>query len=64
MKTYEIRKSTTVKNRWYVYIDGKMHTFFSTKRAAKASIEIEKIRDNGELWNPLHPRWGELMTKF
>lgn len=64
MKSYEIKKSATVRNRWYVYINGEIHTYFSTKRACKACIEIEKIKDNGELWNPLHPRWNELMTSF
>ena len=64
MRTYEIKKCNINRNRWYVYIDDNFHTYFSTKRAAKACVEIEKIKDNGENFNPLHPRWAELMTQL
>ena len=62
MKNYEIKKSATVRNRWYVLCDGEMLTYFSTKKWAKKCVEIQRIKDSGVLWNPTHPRWAELMT--
>lgn len=58
MKTYEIKK---IRKNWAVYRDGEFLTWFSTKRVAKNYIEICKLEDNGEKFNPLHPRWTELM---
>lgn len=58
MKTYEIKK---IRKNWAVYRDGEFLTWFSTKRVAKNYIEIRKLEDNGENFNPLHPRWAELM---
>ena len=62
MKNYEIKKSATGRNRWYVLCDGEMLTYFSTKKWAKKCVEIQRIKDSGVLWNPTHPRWAELMT--
>lgn len=61
MKNYTIKKSATVRNRWYVYCDGEFLTYFSTRRVARNFVEIRKLQDNGENFNPLHPRWAELM---
>ena len=56
---YEIKK---IRKNWAVYENGEFITWFSTKRVAKKCVEIRKIKARGELWNPLHPRWAELMT--
>ena len=59
MKNYEIKK---INKNWAVYEDGVFVTWFSTKKWAKKCVEVRKIKDAGEVWNPLHPRWAELMT--
>lgn len=58
MATYEIKK---INKHWAVYRNGEFLTWFSTKRVAKNYIEIRTLQDRGEVWNPLHPRWAELM---
>lgn len=58
MANYEIKK---IRKNWAVYRNGEFLTWFSTKRVAKNYVEIRQLQDRGEVWNPLHPRWAELM---
>ena len=59
MANYEIKK---INKNWAVYRNGEFLTWFSTKRWAQKCVEVQRIKDSGELWNPTHPRWAELMT--
>jgi hypothetical protein len=60
MANYEIKK---VNKNWAVYKNGGFLTWFSMKKWAKKCVEINRIKDSGEMWNPHHPRWAELTTE-